>query len=282
MRSMATGTPTRTRGIDAQRLPAAARLTIAAQHASPHRSVLHCLLTADVTTARRLMAMAPQTSSLTAFVTAAVARVAAETPTVHAYRDWRGRLITHRHVDVMVLTNEAQGDEQRAVAHLIRDADIRGLTEVRTELRRTPGPSETADLYGLPHLPAVPGLARAAFTVLNRSVRLRRRVGTVMISFTGMDDTGDAFSLATPSLTPLQVTVGSLRPHPHQTSNLIEQHEVLNLALSFDGDIVSGHQAARFARRLCSAIEHAEVLQEDALVMQQADTAFVGRRASAL
>jgi hypothetical protein len=261
---MATGTATRARGIDAQPLPAAARLTIAAQRACRHRSVLHYLFTADVTTARRLMALSPHTSSLTAFVTATVARAAAETPAVHAYRDWRGRLITHRHVDVMVLMEAPQGDEREVLRHLVRDADTRDIAALRAELRLTPGSSTTADPYGLPHLPAVPGLARAAYTVLNRSVRLRQRVGTVTVTFTGLDDIGEVFALPAPALTPLQVTIGGTRSHPHQTGTFIDQHEVLDLSLSFDGEIVSAQEAARFARRLSSGIEHADVLQAEA------------------
>ena len=42
--------------------------------------------------------------SFTAFIVAATARAAALHPLVHAYRDWRGRLVTHDHVDVRLRT----------------------------------------------------------------------------------------------------------------------------------------------------------------------------------
>jgi hypothetical protein len=57
------------------------------------------LVDVDVTKANRLLAAHEPPSSLTAFV----ARAAAAHPDVHAYRNWRGQLVTHRHVDVTTM-----------------------------------------------------------------------------------------------------------------------------------------------------------------------------------
>src|SRR4051812_24438797 len=102
MRPEESSAPIPARGIDIQPFPTAARLALGAGRACRRRNAMHYLLTADVTAARRLMAMSPRTLSLTGFVAVAVARAAAEIPVVHSYRDWRGRLVSHRHVDVLV------------------------------------------------------------------------------------------------------------------------------------------------------------------------------------
>ncbi|GAA2006795.1 hypothetical protein [Catenulispora subtropica] len=264
--------PMRARGIETRRFPAAGRLAIAAERACRHRTAMHYLLTADVTAARRLMAMSPQTLSLTGFVTASVARTVAETPVVHAYRDWRGRLVTHRHVDVMVPIEQRSGGGSRIVPHVVADADARDITEISTELLAVGDTPTTGVLGALPLLPRVPGLARAASTLLDRSVRQRRHVGTVLVATSGMRDIGEAFGVAASPLAPLmplQVVIGSVCPHQHRTSNIIEQHEILNLTLTFDRSIVSTAQAARFATRLCSALEHAEVLQAHGIAPRQ-------------
>ena len=52
------------------------------------------LVDVDVTKANRLLAAHEPPSSLTAFVVASVARAAAAHPDVHAYRNWRGQLVT--------------------------------------------------------------------------------------------------------------------------------------------------------------------------------------------
>jgi pyruvate/2-oxoglutarate dehydrogenase complex dihydrolipoamide acyltransferase (E2) component len=222
---------------------------------------MHYLLTADVTAARRLMAMSPRTLSLTGFVAVAVARAAAEIPVVHSYRDWRGRLVSHRHVDVLVPIETQTEHGPRTVPHIVPNADTRDVAEVSKELlaaKETPAPGI---LEGLPRLAGIPGLVRAAYTALDRSVRLRQQIGTVMVATTGLRDIGEGFGVAAPSLMPLQVVIGSMCPQPHQTGNHIEQHEMLNLTLTFDGAIVGNSQASHFAMRLCAAIEHADALQ---------------------
>lgn len=258
MRSEQSSRPARTRGIEVHPLPTERRLAIAAERTARRRSTVHYLMTADVTTARRLMAMSPQTLSLTGFITATVAKVAAEHPEVHSYRDWRGRLIVHRHVDVTVPVRA--GHESRGVLHVVRDADRRDVAQISAELFAAEA-SPAADVFGrLPLLASMPGLVRAAYAVLDRSVRLRQRIGTVMVSTAGMRDVGDTFGMPAPSLMPLHVMIGSLNGRPHQTGNVIERHEILNLTLVLDHGVANEAQAAEFITRLCSAIEAAEVL----------------------
>ncbi|MBS2531691.1 2-oxo acid dehydrogenase subunit E2 [Catenulispora sp. NF23] len=257
-------TATRIRGVEIHPLPADRRLAIGAARTGHRRTPLHYLVTADVTTARRIMAMSPDTFSLTAFIAVSVARAAAEHPTVHAYRDWRGRLVTHHHVDVMVPVQTQTEPGHRIVPHVVTDADLGDVVEVSTQLLST----NDSPAYGierlcdrLPGLTRVPGLLRAMYTVQDRSVRLRQRTGTVAVTTTGMRNVGETFGIAMPALMPLQVTVGSVCSAPHRTSNIIEQHEILNLTLTFDHYVVEETEAAAFATRLCDTIEHAEALQ---------------------
>jgi hypothetical protein len=54
---------------------------------------MHGLFEVDITTARCLLAEQDPPLSLTAFLIASLGRAAAAHPQVHAYRDWRGRLV---------------------------------------------------------------------------------------------------------------------------------------------------------------------------------------------
>ena len=49
--------------------------------------------------------------------------------------DWRGRLVTHDHVDVGTLIEIAGPDGPLPLAHLVRDADVRSVADVSDELR---------------------------------------------------------------------------------------------------------------------------------------------------
>lgn len=259
-----TTTPTRKRGVEFSPLPTARRLAIGAERAGRRRAALHYLMTADITTARRLIAMSPDTLSLTAFLTASVARTAARHPMAHAYRDWRGRLVTHRHVDVAVPVETLTDHGPHPVPHVVADADLRDIAEISAELltaKYSPMAGAARFFEHRPGLARVPGLLRAMYAVQGRSVRLRQRIGTVAITNTGMYDVGETFGVTTPALMPLQVTFGSICAAPHQTSNFIERHEILNLTLTFDRGLVGEDVAAAFATDLCHAVEHAEVLQ---------------------
>jgi hypothetical protein len=57
---------------------------------------MHGLFDVDVTEARRLLSVPEPPLSLTAFIIASVARAVAAHPQVHAYRNWRGRLVETR------------------------------------------------------------------------------------------------------------------------------------------------------------------------------------------
>jgi hypothetical protein len=253
--------PMRARGIDVRPSPRAALLLVSAERAFRHRSAMSYLMTVDVTVARRLMALAPETMSLTGFITVSVARAAAEHPVVHSYRDWRGRLVTHHHVDVMVPVDTSTEYGPRVMPHIVTNADTRGVAEVSEALSAAEDTPARGILDGFPRLAGVPGLARVAYTILDRSVRLRQRVGTVLVATTGMHDIGQTFGVTAPTLMPLQVVIGSVARGPHSTGHHGECREVLNLTVTFDRGIVSSAQAARFATRLCTAVEHAEALQ---------------------
>src|SRR3954454_12355970 len=95
--------PTRPRGREAVSFPSSRRAVTAAVRAGRRVVPMHGLLDVDVTDVRRLLDQQEPPLSMTAFVIAAVARAAAAHPEVHAYRDWRGRLVRHRHVDVQTL-----------------------------------------------------------------------------------------------------------------------------------------------------------------------------------
>src|SRR3954451_8621693 len=125
----------RERGIEIRPFPSSRRLVTAAVRAGRRIMPMHGLLDVDVTEARRLLAAGDPPLSTTAFVVASVARAAAAHPEVHAYRDWRGRLVTHRHVDVQTLVEVPTPQGPFGLVHVVRDADVRDIADISGELR---------------------------------------------------------------------------------------------------------------------------------------------------
>ena len=251
----------RNRGVDVQPFPSSRRLTTAAVRAGRRIVPMHGLLEVDVTEACGLLGAHEPPLSLTAFVIASVARAAAAHPEVHAYRDWRGRLVRHRHVDVQTLIEVPTAQGPFGLVHVVRDADLRGVPEISNELRAVKadvdatGTGRMLRRFG-PVAGHVPGLFRAMYAVMGRSTRVHLATGTVQVTAVGMFADGGGFAIAPPTLASLVVVVGGLSQRPLVVDGRIVIRDVLDVTVTIDHNVVDGAPATRFGadlRRLMRA-----------------------------
>jgi len=233
------------------------------------RHMVHALLAFDVTRARQLIrereAMSGVRLSFTAFVVTTLARAIDADRRLHAYRDWRGRLVLFDDVDVVTLI-ESEVDAV-AIPHVVRAANRRTVREVHDEIRRIQAePAASAQRSGpLARLSAfTPGLLRRLFfRALRRSpALLKRTAGTVLVTAVGMFGTGTGWAVGIVPLHTLCLTVGGIATQPGVIDGRIEPREVLALTVSIDHDIVDGAPAARFVSHLRDLMEGAAVLQD--------------------
>jgi pyruvate/2-oxoglutarate dehydrogenase complex dihydrolipoamide acyltransferase (E2) component len=218
-----------------------------------------------VTEARRRLAEHEPPLSLTAFVVASVARAAAAHPQVHAYRDWRGRLVRHRHVDVQTLIEVPTAQGPFGLVHVVRDAHTRGVPEISAELRRVKADPDATTSGRLlekvaPAAGRVPGLYRAMYAVMGRSMRAHLQTGTVQVTAVGMFAAGAGYALAPPTLASLLVVVGGLSTRPRVIDQQIVIRDVLDITITIDHNVVDGAPAARFGAELRSLLESAAAL----------------------
>ena len=101
---------------------------------------------------------------------------------VHAYRNWRGLVVSHRHVDVTTIVEIATAQGLFPLAHVIRDADIRDVVDLTTELRRVKiDPSASGSGWWLaraaPVAARIPGLFPAMYALMGHSPRVRQHTG---------------------------------------------------------------------------------------------------------
>lgn len=226
---------------------------------------IHGLVSLDVSEARSRIERGPEPLSFTAFIVATVGRAAAAHPEVHAFRDWRGRLVTHRFVDVVTIVEVIRPDGSFPLAHLIRDADIRSVADISDELERIKAdPANSPSGIRLertrPAILRVPGAFRLLYAAMARSPRMRRMAGSVSVTSVGMFGGGGGFGIAVPTLATLGVVVGGISERPVVVDGVVEVHEVLDLTVTVDHNIVDGAPAARFVQDLRQLIESAKVL----------------------
>jgi pyruvate/2-oxoglutarate dehydrogenase complex dihydrolipoamide acyltransferase (E2) component len=227
------------------------------------------LFQVDITAARGMLAETDPPLSLTSYVVACVGRAAANHPEVHAYRDWRGRLVEHHYVDVQVLIEVPTGQGPFGLVHVVRDADIRSVAEISAEIRAVKAHPASAGNGRLletlaPTLGRIPGFYRAMYAVMSRSHRLHDAIGTVQVTALGMFADGGGFAIAPPTLASLTVVVGGISNRPLDVGGHGEVIDLLDLTVSIDHNIVDGAPATRFAADLRRIMQRAAVLRSAA------------------
>jgi len=256
-------TTDRPRQIEVRPFPRYRHLVTATLRAGKRATPMHGLIEVDVTDSKRLLADHEPALSFTAFIIASVARAAVAHPEVHAYRNWHGQLVWHRYVDIATIVEIDTPQGPFALGHVIRDADIRDVVDLTSELRTVKtDPSASASGRWLaryaPIAPRVPGL----FAAMGRSPRLRQLMGTVGVTAVGMFAGGGGFAIAPLTLMPLQIVVGGVSPRPRVVRGQIEVRDVLDLTVTIDHNVVDGAPGARFGAELREIIESATVLHD--------------------
>ena len=182
--------PVRERGVTVRSFPSSRRLVTAAVRAGRRIVPMHGLFEVDITAARRLLAEDHPPLSLTAFVVASLGRAAAAHPQVHAYRDWRGRLVEHRHVDTQTLIEVPTSQGPFGLVHVVRDADVRSVAAISAELRsvKTDPATTTTGRRRTPSLPPLGGFPASTGDVRGDEPLPPRHLatGTVQVTAVGM------------------------------------------------------------------------------------------------
>lgn len=244
--------------------PPARRFVTGAIRAGRRMALMHGLVDVDVTQVRRRLRAFDPPLSLSAYVAACVARAAARYPEVHGYRDWRGRLIVTRDVNVAILIERHTLDGPVPVGHVLRGANHRTVVDLSAELRSVQEAPETSISHRrfgrLAVAARVPGVASLFFRAARRSVRLHRMSGTVAVSSIGAFGAGSGFGIGVPTVLTLSVTIGGMSEQPRAVHGQVQVRDVLDLTISIDHYIADGAPAARFVAVLRELIESAGLL----------------------
>lgn len=256
----------RPREVQLRSFPKNRRFVTAALWSGKRATPMHGLLEVDVTDAKRLLNEHRPALSFTAFIIASAARAAAAHPDIHAYRNWRGQLVSHRHVDVATIIEIATAEGPFPLAHAIRDADIREVVDLTRELRTvkadpTAGGRQARLARVVPIAARVPGLLGTVYALTRRSPRLRQLTGTVAVTAVGMFGGGAGFAIAPLTLMSLQIVIGGISARPRVVRGQVEVRDVLDLTVTIDHNVVDGAPAARFGADLRQLIENATALR---------------------
>lgn len=152
--------------------------------------------------------------------------------------------------------------------HVVRDADIRSVAEISTEMRAVKTDANTTASGRLlntvaPTVGQIPGVYRAMYAAMSRSRRVHLATGTVQVTAVGMFADGGGFAIAPPTLASLVIVVGGVSKRPRAVGGSIQARDVVDLTLTVDHNVVDGSPATRFAADLRHIMHTAAVLEPD-------------------
>lgn len=250
--------------------PRSRAFVVDAARVASGKHMIHGLVEFDVTEPRRRLrehkARTGESLSFTAFILHCVGAAVAADRMVHAYRDWRGRLVLFDDVDINTIVEVKVEQRSFPLAHVVRATNRRSVRELHDEIRAVQARGDrhydgrTASFLRL--YARLPGpLRRLAYRgVMASPYRTKQIAGTASVTAVGMFGEGGGWGIPIPMYT-LNLTLGGISEKPAVVGGVIVPREFLNVTLSFDHDIVDGAPAARFANRLKGLVERGDGLE---------------------
>ncbi|MGK7310610.1 MAG: 2-oxo acid dehydrogenase subunit E2 [Candidatus Longimicrobiales bacterium M2_2A_002] len=251
--------------------------------ADRHRHQIPILLEVDVTDARAAIRdyrrRTGQGLSFTAWVVSCVGRAAAEHPRVHSVRKGKRRLVVFDEVDVSVLAEKPLSDKRGAggdaeaetlpMPFVVRSAHRKPPAEIHEEIRDAQAAEVDPGSASIARAPSarlqaiffrLPAWLRDLLYwrwLIRNPTRIRRTMGTVVVTSTGMASPGVLAWGIPAGLHPLAIGVGGIA----RRSTPDGDRDILALTIVFDHAVTDGAPVGRFAARLHELLTSAETFQ---------------------
>lgn len=236
--------------------------------AANRKHMIHALLEINVTKPRNLIRQyevkSGESLSFTSYLIHCLSKAVDINKHMHAYRDWRNRLILFDDVDVSTPIEREVGDKKQVIPLIVRSANRKSLLEIHLEIREAQY-SEPEAMGVFPvmrfYLMIPAFISRLFFRAMDRFPHLmKKNGGTVMLTNVGMFGGGGGWGIPIATHT-LNVTVGGIIHRQIAAPQGAEERDHLCLTVSFDHDIIDGAPAARFLQRFKEIIEAGDSLR---------------------
>ena len=213
------------------------QITIDGGRLAARKHTVHGLFEVDVTAPRQALraqkARTGATLSFTAFVIACLAKAIDENKALHAYRDWRNRLILFDTVDVNTMVEVALDGRNVVLPVCIRSANQRTINEIHAEIRAVQANPLQASAIGIRRFARLPRFARGLFywAIFKNPRWLKQSFGTVGVTSLGMFGQGSGWAIPFGVHT-LEIALGGIAQKPGIVDGRIEIRDYLCMMLS--------------------------------------------------
>src|SRR4051812_40167121 len=213
------------------------QVTIDGGRLAARKHPVHGLIEVDVTAPRQALraqkARTGATLSFTAFVIACLAKAIDENKALHAYRDWRNRLILFDTVDVNTMVEVALDGRNVVLPVCIRAANQRTINDLHAEIRAVQANPLQARAIGIRRFARLPRFARDLFywAIFKNPRWLKQSFGTVGVTSLGMFGQGSGWAIPFGVHT-LEIALGGIAQKPGIVDGRIEVREYLCMTMS--------------------------------------------------
>jgi pyruvate/2-oxoglutarate dehydrogenase complex dihydrolipoamide acyltransferase (E2) component len=238
------------------------------------KHTVHGLTEFDITNARESLrhhkAQTGEALSFSAFFLACLGQAIDADKQMHAYRDWRNRLIVFEAVDVNMLFEVEVKGQKTIRPHILRGVNRKSVGEIHREIRAFQHEHQRSEeskfIDGFVRLP---GFVRRLFLwfLFKNPQRLKEYNGTVLVTSIGMFGPGGGWGIPVTNHT-LQLTLGGIGEKPGVVEHRVAVRQYMSVTVSFDHDIIDGAPAARFIQRLKKLIERGYTPGDEAITPQ--------------
>ncbi|MGD2156914.1 MAG: 2-oxo acid dehydrogenase subunit E2 [Anaerolineales bacterium] len=249
-----------------ERIPPARRFAIDAGYLGRRRHIVHGLIEVDVTNAlERIRDYERNTGvkiSFTGFIIYCLSKAIEKHPHVHAYRDWRNRLIIYEDINITSMLEIDLGHKKIPIPHVFHATNRKSIMQIHEEMRASQNdPHATSESKFMRWFLFLPAFLRRGFywLVMRFPQMFRDNSSPVMVTAVGMFGEGGGWAITMPNFT-LNIAVGGISRKPGVYQGEIAIRKYLDLTVSIDHDVVDGAPAARFVQTLRELLESADGL----------------------
>ncbi len=242
-------------------MPRQRRFSIDAGRMGRHKHIVHGLAEMDVTLARQeIQGYKERTGerlSFSAYIANCLGEAIGRHQHLHAYRDWRGRLVIFENVNIVIMVEAELEGRKVPMPYILKAVNKKSFLDLHKEIRSVQAsPAKSQEARFMRWFLVLPWPFRRSFywVVQRMPHYFRENSSSVLMTAVGMFSRGGGWAITMPTHT-LVVALGGIAQKPGVVEGQIVPREYLHVTISIDHDIVDGAPAARFANDFRTLVE---------------------------
>ncbi|HHF55460.1 MAG TPA: dehydrogenase [Thermoplasmatales archaeon] len=234
---------------------------------SRRKHIIHSLVEADVTEARRKIREYKKKGtdiSFTAWFIKCFVEAMKEEKMLNSIRHGKRKIVIFEDVDVALPIEREFEDETRPVAYIIRQANEKSIEEITQEIRKAQREEVGKETQVIGEMDLLKRVALSAPTfiqkfllwILGRNAFIKKKyAGTTAVTAVGMKGNFGGWLIVMGGEYTTTAAIGGIAKKVVMRDGEPEEREFLRFIINVDHDLIDGAPLARFSKKLVDLLE---------------------------